>query len=140
MHLDLWKMCSTEKKGGNFTPLTWHSSFRGRSQPMLKIYCPLLTTYPPPVDICEGIPLLIKENLAFCWYFQYVPPTFLPTSYCQHNCERPRRFFLYFVACMLIPVRRSSVILLWYRALALKAERMPDKLSRAFTIVVCVHY
>ena len=38
-----------------------------------------------------------------------------------------------------VPVRRSSVILLWYRVLALKAERMPDKLSRAFTIV-CVHY
>ena len=29
---------------------------------MLKIYCPLLTTYPPPVDICEGIPLLINTS------------------------------------------------------------------------------
>ena len=53
-------------------------------------------------------------------------------------CESPLGFFLYFVACMVIPVR-SSVILLWYHVLALKAERMPDKLSRAFTIT-CVHF
>ena len=30
----------------------------GRSQTTLTIFCPLLNTWSPPVDFCEGIPLL----------------------------------------------------------------------------------
>ena len=60
----------------------------GRSQTMLTIFCPLLTTYvrkyPPHVDICDGIPLLLQEKICTV----PLPSTYLPYLV-NVVCERP---------------------------------------------------
>jgi hypothetical protein len=45
----------------------------GRSQTMSTIFCPLLSTYPPPVDICDGIPLMLLEKICTLLTFPLTP-------------------------------------------------------------------
>ena len=53
----------------------------GRSQTTLIRFCPLLTTYLPPVDICDGISLLLYYRGKFHFHFYY----HLPKSSCQRS-------------------------------------------------------
>ena len=50
----------THKNVSGFPALDilWLTYLRGFSQTTLKRFCPILTPYPPPVDICDGILLL----------------------------------------------------------------------------------
>ena len=56
--------------------LLMSSYIRGRPQTRLTEFCPLLTTYPPPVDICE-----IRGKI--CIPLKYPVP--VPTSSCQRS-------------------------------------------------------
>ena len=52
---------------------------RGRSKTTLTRFCPLLTTYLPTVDICEGITLMVQWKICIQLTFP-VPPTYLVLS------------------------------------------------------------
>ena len=71
-----------------------HLEPRGRSQTTLTKFCPVLTTYPPSVDICEGIRLLKKgkNHIGIQLTFS-VPPTYLPrlaNVVCEYPPSKPR--------------------------------------------------
>ena len=38
---------------------------KGHLQIMLTLFSPLLTTYPPPVDIFEGIPEIMEKSVDY---------------------------------------------------------------------------
>ena len=52
----------------------------GRSLTTLTQFCLLLTIFLPPVDICDGIPLILQQG-KICLQLTYsVPPTHLVLS------------------------------------------------------------
>ena len=54
---------------------TW--ALKGRSITTLTKFCPLVTTYPPPVDISEEISLLVGKVKSIAPLTFLVPPNYL---------------------------------------------------------------